>query len=334
MIVYGGDMDPFSAMLDGPRARGAFLLRMVLAPPWGVRVEDDAPLAIVTVVHESVWIVDGDVAVELSPGDVGLIRGPGAYTFADAPSTAPQIRVDSDERCWAVDDGRSLSDEMTLGVRTWGNTDQSDPRASVSLVGTYALTSQITPLLVGLLPRLAVIRDADWVSPVRDLLVSEVGRDAVGQSVVLDRLLDLVLVEALRHWFRTRSQDSPSWWLAAQDDLIGPALTRMQNEPARAWTVESLAAVAGMSRAAFARRFHELVGAPPMTFLTQWRLSLAADSLRETDATIASVARDVGYGSPFALSTAFTRRYSMSPTAFRRSARAQAPDVSLGTGSS
>jgi len=132
-----------------------------------------------------------------------------------------------------------------------------------------------------------------------------------------------VLIEALRHWFTTRADDAPTWWLAAEDDLVGPAIRAMQTDPARGWTVDALARHTGMSRAAFARRFHELVGRPPMTFLTQWRLSLAADLLRDTDSTIAAVARDVGYGSPFALSAAFSRRYSASPTAYRKNVRAR-----------
>lgn len=316
-------MDAFSAVLDGPRARGAFLLRLVLEPPWAIRVEDEAPLTVITVVKGTAWVVDGGEALSLSAGDVALLRGPRPYTFADAAGTAPQVRVDTEQRCWALEDGRSLVDEMRMGVRTWGDTDTTAADATVSLVGAYDLTSQITPLLVGLLPRLAVIRDADWTSPVRDLLVSEVGRDAAGQGVVLDRLLDLVLIEALRHWFTTRADDAPTWWVAAEDELVGPAIRAMQTDPARGWTVETLAREAGMSRAAFARRFAELVGTPPMTFLTQWRLSLAADLLRDTDSTIASVAREVGYGSPFALSAAFTRRYSASPTAYRKNAWAR-----------
>lgn len=317
-------MDAFTAVLDGPRARGAFLLRIVLAPPWGVRVEDEAPLTVITIVRGTAWIIDDEgERLCLGAGDVALIRGPRPYLFANSPNTLPQVRIDPAQRCWSMEDGRSLANEMSLGVRTWGNTDGTVTDATVSLVGAYDLTSQITPLLVGLLPRTAVIRGGDWTSPVRDLLVAEVGRDAAGQGVVLDRLLDLVLIEALRHWFTTRTGDAPTWWLAAEDDLVGPAIRSMQTDPARGWTVETLARQAGMSRAAFARRFHELVGAPPMTFLTQWRLSLAADLLRDTDATIAAVARDVGYGSPFALSAAFTRRYSASPTAYRKNVRAR-----------
>jgi AraC-like DNA-binding protein len=87
----------------------------------------------------------------------------------------------------------------------------------------------------------------------------------------------------------------------------------LYNNPAHPWTVASLASQAGLSRAALARRFTELVGEPPMTFLTGWRLALAADRLREPGATVGRVAQEVGYGSPFALSTAFKRVYGISP---------------------
>ena len=95
--------------------------------------------------------------------------------------------------------------------------------------------------------------------------------------------------------------------------MVGRALRLIHDDPARPWTVADLAAEAGASRAALARRFTELVGEPPMTFLTDWRLSLAADLLLEPDATIGSVAHQVGYSTPFALSTAFKRVRGISP---------------------
>ena len=153
-------MDAFSAVLDGPRARGAFLLRIVLTPPWGVRVEDEAPLTVITIVSGTACLVDDD-GVRLTPrapatSPSSEVRGP--MSSPTPPTPRPQVRVDPEQHCWSLEDGRSLANEMSLGVRTWGNTDVTDARATVSLVGAYDLTSQITPLLVGLLPRTAVIR--------------------------------------------------------------------------------------------------------------------------------------------------------------------------------
>ena len=100
------------------------------------------------------------------------------------------------------------------------------------------------------------------------------------------------------------------------------------DNPSHGWTVASLAAAARMSRAAFARRFTELVGEPPMTFLAGWRLAMAADLLRDTDATLDTVARNVGYSSPFALSTAFKRVHGVSPQEHRRALTTSATDSS------
>ena len=102
--------------------------------------------------------------------------------------------------------------------------------------------------------------------------------------------------------------------------MVGRALRILHRDPAQPWTVAKLAAETGVSRAALARRFTELVGEPPMAYLAGWRLALAADLLREPDATVGSVARQVGYGSPFALSAAFKREHGVSPQQYRTGA--------------
>jgi AraC-like DNA-binding protein len=124
----------------------------------------------------------------------------------------------------------------------------------------------------------------------------------------------------LRAWFNRSEAQAPPWYHAYADPAVGHALRLLHHNPAHPWTVASLAAATGLSRAALARRFTDLVGEPPMTFLTGWRLALAADLLREPDATVGSVARQVGYGSPFALSTAFKRVQGVSPQKFRAQA--------------
>ena len=105
---------------------------------------------------------------------------------------------------------------------------------------------------------------------------------------------------------------------AYADPVVGPALPSMHDEPAHPWTVASLAAGVGASRAAFARRFTELIGQPPLTYLTHWRLDLAADQLRGTDASIETIARNVGYANAFALTVAFKRVRGVPPRQHRR----------------
>jgi len=117
--------------------------------------------------------------------------------------------------------------------------------------------------------------------------------------------------------FRAISQRSAAA-TAFDDPAIGDALRLLHEDPARRWTVAALAAKVGMSRAAFAARFTSLVGQPPLTYLTGWRITLAADSLRDTEATVATVARKAGYEDAFAFSVAFKRARGVSPSAWRR----------------
>jgi AraC-like DNA-binding protein len=199
---------------------------------------------------------------------------------------------------------------MNLGVRTWGN----DPAGStVLLTGSYLLTGEVGERLLRALPPVVVLRRADWDSPLAGLLADELERDAPGQEAVLDRLLDLLLITALRAWFARPEAAPPTWYTASADPVVGRALALLHHNAAHPWTVASLAAATGVSRATLARRFADLVGEPPMAFLTGWRLALAADLLRDPDTTLGAVARQVGYGSPFALSTAYKRAHGVSP---------------------
>jgi AraC-like DNA-binding protein len=310
-------MDALVGFLNGPRARGAFLLRSVLEPPWSLRICDEAPLTIMAVVSGTAWVLyDGDEPQLTQAGDVALLRGPDHYTVADSPQTSPQVVIGPGQVCTTID-GASVAESMRQGVRTWGNNPDG---GTVVLTGTYQGDGEISRRLVDALPRLVVLREGEWTCPVVPLLADEIGKDEVGQEAVLDRLLDLLVVAALRARFARPAAHAPAWYGAHTDPIAGCALRLLHNNPAHPWTVASLAREVGVSRAALARRFSELVGQPPMTFLTEWRLTLAADLLLEPDATVGAVARRVGYTSPFTFSTAFKRRYGVSPQAHRRQA--------------
>ncbi|MCG7525429.1 AraC family transcriptional regulator [Streptomyces sp. OfavH-34-F] len=309
-------MDALAELLDGPRARGALLLRMVMEPPWSVRIEDRAPLCLMAATGGEVWIVpDGDTGpVRLRPGELAVARGPEPYTVAGRPDTEPRARIGPGGTC-ATLRGEPLSQSMELGVRTWGNA--PDGSATV-LVGTYLLDGEISVRLLDALPPLLVLPAGGRTGPLLTLLGDEIARDEPGQSLVLDRLLDLLLVAALRTWFSRPGAEPPAWYVALGDPVVGLALRLLRDEPAHPWTVAALAARAGVSRAALARRFTELVGEPPMAYLTGRRLALAADLLRETDATVEAVARKVGYSQAFAFSTAFKRVRGVSPQEYRK----------------
>jgi len=315
-------MDAVAGLLDGPRARGAFLLRSVLDPPWSLRIADEAPLTVVAVVRGSAFLwFDGERPTRLAAGDVAVVGGPAPYTVADDPTTAPQALILPGQEC-RTPDGRRLDAMTHLGVRTWGN--KLDGETTL-LTGTYQLDGEVGGRLLRALPPLVVQRDEQLRSPLVPLLAEEVVKDAPGQEAVLDRLLDLLLIAVLRAWLARPEAEAPPWWRAYGDPVVGPALRLLHNQPARPWTVAALADAVGVSRATLARRFNELVGEPPMAFLTDWRITLAADLLREPGATVGSVAAQVGYGSPFALSAAFKRVRGVSPQQHRAAATQGAP---------
>jgi AraC-like DNA-binding protein len=307
-------MDALAGLLDGPRVHGAFLLRTLMDPPWSIRIQDRSPLSLIALVRGDAWVIpDEGEPVALHAGDVAIARGPEAYTLADDPATSPQAVIHPGQRCETAD-GASLKQAMDLGVRTWGNDLHG---STVMLSGTYETTTSVGQRLLAALPPLLVVPGGTWDSPLVAVLGDEIVKEQPGQEVVLDRLLDLLVIAALRAWFSRYGDKAPAWYAAHSDPVVGPALRLIYNSPAHPWTVAKLAAEVGVSRAALARRFTEQVGEPPMTFLTNWRLTLAADLLRDPEATVGAVAHQVGYGSPFALSSAFKRVRGVSPRQHR-----------------
>ena len=294
-------------------------------PPWSVSIRDEAPLTLICQTHGSAVIV-GDTSgyTRLHPGDVALTRGTEHYAFADHPDTAPMIVIHPGQRCTTLS-GETLEFEMALGVRAWGN---SPTGATRSVVCAYEGHSEVSARLLDALPPVLVLRADEWDTPLIDLLSTEAGSDGPGQEAYLDRLLDLLLIAVLRAWF-DRVGNAPAWWHAERDPVVGPALKLIYNNPAHPWTVANLAAAVGSSRAVLARRFTDLVGEPPIAFLTSWRLALAADLLQSSQATIAAVARQVGYSTPFALSSAFKRAYGVSPNTHRATAELAGDPVAV-----
>src|SRR5437763_2224552 len=307
-------MDPLAALLDGPRAHRAFLLRSVLNPPWSLRVEDRAPLTLVAIVRGEAWIVPDDgAAVHLGEGAIAIARGPDPYLVADHPDTPPQAVILPGQEC-RTPDGGHLTELADVGVRTWGH---GADGPVIILTGTYGMAGEVSKRLLSTLPVLIALTDHNPLIP---LLAQEIVKDVPGQEAVLDRLLDLVLITTLRTWFDRPGTGAPAWSRAHDDPVVGQALRLLQHQPGQPWTVAKLAADTGVSRAALARRFTGAVGEPPMTYLAGWRLALAADLLRQhPESTIGAVARQVGYGSSFALSTAFKREFGVSPQLYRAS---------------
>jgi AraC-like DNA-binding protein len=310
-------MDGINALLDRSRATGAFVLRSVLSRPWAMRIEDDAPLTLVVLTQGQAWIVpDSGDAMLIEPGDVVLLRGPGyRYTVADDPASPIDVVIDQKQNP-TYRPGVQWEFLTDLGVRTWGNDRHG---STVMLTGTYQVRGEVSETLLRLLPPvLRVPLDAS-VEPLVRLLADEIARDQAGQETVLDRLLDLLLIGTLRTWFADPSRGA-GWFTAQSDTVVGSALRLLHDDPAQPWTISALAGRVGVSRATLARRFTELVGQPPMAYLTEWRLKLAADLLREPRHTLGAIATAVGYSTAFALSAAFRRERGESPRDYRRRA--------------
>ncbi|GAA0939561.1 AraC family transcriptional regulator [Nonomuraea longicatena] len=313
-------MDALAGLLEGPRASGAFLLRIVLDPPWSIRVQDGSPLCLAVVLNgEAYFEPEHGRPVRLRPGDVAIVRGPQPYLMSDGTTTPPQVIVHPGQRC-VTPEGVELRERMALGVRTWG----SNLDGSVQLLlGVYEEVGAVGQRLLDVLPPLLVVSEDMWDSTLLPVLAGEATKQGPAQGVMLDRLLDLLLISVLRVWFDRPEAEAPAWYRAFTHPVAGAALRLFHEDPANDWTLARVAAEVGVSRATLAECFRDAVGTPPMTYLTEWRLALAADLLRQSDATLNAVARQVGYGSGFALSSAFKRVYGISPQAHRTTAPAR-----------
>jgi AraC-like DNA-binding protein len=153
------------------------------------------------------------------------------------------------------------------------------------------------------------------------LMAAEARELRPGGEAVITRLGDIVVIQAIRSWIETDPAAKTGWIGALQDPQIGPAITLIHRDPARAWTVAALADELAMSRSAFAARFSEVVGEPVMSYVTRWRMQLAHEALRSDGATVAQLADRLGYRSEAAMARAFKRVMGVAPGAVKREGR-------------
>ncbi|ANW22325.1 AraC family transcriptional regulator [Streptomyces clavuligerus] len=285
-------MDPFDDLLRGIRADGAAFSRQELSPPWALRFAEagETELTLATPLRGEGWICSEEGGGEPRPlrtGDALIVRGPQPRLLADRPA-----------------------------ARSGGPAPLPVTGRTTLFVGTYRVRGAVSRQLFGVLPPLMVM-SGDGCPAVLDLLDALAGGVPPERQVVQDRLLDWLLVCTLRGWF-DQPDGPPTGWLGAlTDDTVGPALRAMHDAPERPWTLAALATASGVSRTTLAQRFTRLVGRPPLTYLTDWRMALAADLLTESTATLAAVARQVGYADAFGFSAAFKRVHGVSPSAYR-----------------
>jgi len=184
--------------------------------------------------------------------------------------------------------------------------------------------------LIATLPRLLHVEasaDRDWLAAFMGQAVAESRRKRPGGEAMLERMSEIMFIDAVRRHADALPGNSRGWLAGLRDRLVGRALALLHEAPATAWTVEELGRRTGLSRSALHERFVEFVGQPPMQYLTSWRMQVAAALMRDTRATVASVAQDVGYESEAAFARAFKRIVGESPGAWRRQAGRAAPSA-------
>lgn len=294
-------MDLLYDHLIRARATGAVFARTVVTPPWGLRLGGSIRLAVHAVTRGKawLWLDDPTSAVELVPGEITLVRGGSAHHIAHEPGAD----------CLEPDDFRSQHSQSA----------PTDPAATVFLCGAYQFSGDVGSGLLDALPPVLTLSSA-IDEPLRDviaLLSRELATVEPGQQTVLNRLLDVLLVLALRSDFR-QSEMAPRWYRASMDPRLRAALQAIHEDTAHPWTVSELAAISGLSRAAFARAFRDTLGQAPMQYLTDWRMTLARDHLRTSELGLASIATAIGYSSPYAFAAAFRRHHGIPPGAWRQ----------------
>lgn len=297
-----GRMDLLYDHLARARASGAVFARTVARPPWSLRLGGSIQLAVHAVVRGRgwLWLEGSDNPLELVPGDVTLVRGGPDHYIGHEPGAD----------CLEPGDFRARHG-TEVGI--------DDPRATVFLCGAYRFSGDIGSGLLDALPQVLPLSAAigDPLHDVVALLSRELSSPEPGQPTMLDRLLDILLVLAIRTSFRLRAT-APAWYRASVDPRLSAALQAMHEDAAHPWSIPELAALSGLSRAAFARTFRDVLGQTPMRYLTDWRMALARDHLRNDELSLAKIADIVGYGSPYSFATAFTRHHGAPPGAWRR----------------
>lgn len=282
-------MDPLDELLYAVRANGAVLGTPALAANTALRFTDGAALTLCAPLRGEGWLLVNGETLHLEPGETAVVRGPEPFVFTtNLNLTSEPVDVTCDG---------------TVGAEHAGGT--------VLLAGAYYVRQEMPRRLVRGLPSVMIVPEDYDCTPLLAYLENALAAGKLGRQVSLDRLVDWLMVCTLRDWF---DLNTPRWYAALSDGVIGPVLQAMHHSPADPWTLASLADVAGVSRTTLARRFTELTGESPLGYLTDLRMTLAADLLAEPGASVGAVARQIGYADAFSFSAAFKRERGISPS--------------------
>jgi len=299
-------MDVLSDVLDTVRLTSTIVVQTRLVAPWGMRTEPRDSFAFHVVSGGTAWFaIDGSDPIALAAGDVVVLAPGHAHTLRSHPHAPVRDVLD------LLADGalcRPALGDPDDGTRlVCGSFRFDDPHGTLLAVLPSVLHARATAGGAG-----------PWLAHTIELLTHESFGDLPGNATIVNRLCDALFVYLVRSHLAYRSQAAASWLRGLDDPRIRDALALIHERPDHAWSVAALAGGVGMSRAAFAARFADLVGQSPIRYLTQWRVQKAAVLLRDDGHSIESVARRVGYESPVAFAKAFKRSTGLPPGAYRR----------------
>jgi len=254
--------------------------------------------------------VEGAGAIKLEEGDFVLLPATPGFTLASDLAIKPTLVAPVH------------AEELRHGTKT-------GPPTMRMLGGYFHFDRANAQLLVKFLPSIVLIRrgepGAARLRQIVELIAEETAERRPGRDLILERLVEVLLVEALRFRPAEPARQEHGLLAGLADPALARALRHIHEDVARHWTVAELARTAGMSRAVFAERFTRKVGMPPMQYLLEWRIAIAKDVLRRERAPLAEVAEKIGYQSASAFSTAFARHAGCSPSAFARSISGRRP---------
>lgn len=291
--------DPLAEVLAGMRPSTTYFLRADLTAPWGIALPACGQLGFVFVAAGRCWLSGAGPSRWLTPGDLAVVPHDGAYRIADQPDRP------ADQLGGLV--------RKHLGRRSASLRHGGGGAPTVLLCGRAALDQPDEPLAAQL-PPLMVLSGQNG-GPLTAALAHEATATTPGAETVICRLVDVLVVYAIRLWLRSAPHNG--YLGALRDPHLGPVLARMHRDPGRAWSVSTLAATAGLSRSVFAERFTATVGRTPMAYLTEIRMRLATALLTDGIAP-AQVAARAGYDSVAAFSRAYKRTTGSSPAVIRR----------------
>jgi AraC-like DNA-binding protein len=299
--------DVLSEVLSLIRLRGELVYTASLSTPWGIRY-GAGPAHFHFVERGTLWVLcEGAEPLCLQAGDLILLPHGHGHVIADHPQTVPLAGDQLAPRYFNPED---------LSFCFGGGGAQA-----AMVGGFFSFEGGPRPAIMAALPGAIHIPGVEggpqpWLAAISRFLVEEAQKSHPGSSLMISRLIDLLVIRALRSWASTHAERG-GWLGGLSDERVGRALSAMHADPCRRWTVLALSKIALMSRTVFAERFAATVGEPPLRYLARWRLTIASDLMRTGGMKVAQAAQRVGYASDAAFSRAFKNHFGFAPSALK-----------------